>query len=128
MPLDHISIYVKDLGASEKFYLEALAPIGYKVFMRYDEHKVIGFAAPDGGPDFWIAEAADKISTGAEFAFKGKDQTAVQAFHAAAVKAGGECNGKPGPRDWYGPGYYAAFVKDLDGHNVEVMIRDPPSA
>ncbi|KAH8929072.1 hypothetical protein BT69DRAFT_1329088 [Atractiella rhizophila] len=97
MPLDHILIYVKDLRASEKFYLEALAPIGYKLF------------------------ELTSLS-------KGQDKSTVDAFHSAAVKAGGEDNGKPASRPLYGSGYYGAFVKDLDGHNIEVLIRDPPPA
>ncbi|KAH8929074.1 Glyoxalase/Bleomycin resistance protein/Dihydroxybiphenyl dioxygenase [Atractiella rhizophila] len=124
MPLDHILIYVKNLAASEKFYLEALAPIGYKLYLRLDEMKRVGLAA-HGVADFWLAEDASKVSAGAHYAFRGQDKSAVDAFHSAAVKAGGEDNGKPGPRA-YGPGYYGAFVKDPDGHNVEVAIRDAP--
>ncbi|KAH8924284.1 glyoxalase-like domain protein [Atractiella rhizophila] len=124
--LAHLCIYVKDLKASEKFYTEALSPLGYKVTNRYDEHKVIGLtdSEPNAKADFWIVEDASKVSSAAHFAFAAKDRNQVDTFHTAGLKAGGECNGKPGLREMYGPGYYAAYVKDLDGHNVELVFYE----
>jgi catechol 2,3-dioxygenase-like lactoylglutathione lyase family enzyme len=116
--IDHIGIPVTDLDASVAFYTRALAPLGYVLMMRFEG--VAGFGA-DGKPDFWIAAggASQKIHV----AFRAKGRTEVRAFHEAALAAGGTDNGAPGLREMYHPNYYGAFVRDLDGHNVEAVCH-----
>ncbi|KAH8927936.1 glyoxalase/bleomycin resistance protein/dioxygenase [Atractiella rhizophila] len=122
--LDHVAVYVKDASASERFYSEALASLGYKVHARFFENKMIGFAVAGETASLWLIEDASKISGAVHFAFRAKDRREVDSFHAAGVKAGGVNNGPPGLREAYGPGYYTAFVRDLDGHNVEVVLHE----
>ncbi|KAH8924287.1 glyoxalase/bleomycin resistance protein/dioxygenase [Atractiella rhizophila] len=122
--LDHVAVYVKDASASERFYSGALGPLGYKVYGRFRENKMIGFAIPGEIASFWLIEDSSKVSGAVHFGFRAKERKEVDAFHAAAVNAGGENNGAPGLREGYGPGYYTAFVRDLDGHNVEVVLHE----
>ncbi|ERF72502.1 hypothetical protein EPUS_07711 [Endocarpon pusillum Z07020] len=114
------------------FYLAALKPLGYKEMKRPVENFVglgNGYIA-----DFWIGakKGCEKISIedrkqiGCHFAFWGKDFTAVHAFHAAGLKAGGTDNGKAGYRPKYSKLYYGAFIIDPLGNNVEVMCIYPP--
>lgn len=98
--IDHVTVGVRDLARSRDFYLAALAPLGFGEI----------------GP--WSAD-----NTAVAFAAEDRDQ--VDAFHAAALAAGGRDNGAPGPRAEYSPGYYGAFVLDPDGHNVEAVFHDP---
>jgi predicted lactoylglutathione lyase len=124
--IDHISLHVSDIAKSKDFYTKALAPLGYTMMMEFPEFKVAGFGA-DGKADFWINGKDSDVTN--HIAFAAKDKAAVDGFYKAGVAAGGTDNGAPGYRKDYSPGYYAAFVKDLDGHNVEVVFHDPkPSA
>ena len=120
--LDHISIYVSDYDKAKNFYQAALAPLGYKVAQEFKEWSVAGFSSSDSS-DFWIGqrEAAER----AHVAFRADSKEAVDDFHAAALSAGGKDNGAPGYRKDYSPGYYAAFVLDPDGSNIEVVFHDP---
>lgn len=126
--LDHIGINVTDYGRSKTFYEKALAPLGITLAMEYG--KAAGFGR-DKKPDFWIgqgttsfqkAEQLDAI-TPVHVCFTARSRADVDAFHAAAVAAGGRDNGKPGIRAEYHPNYYGAFVIDPDGHNVEAAIH-----
>ncbi|KAL2129999.1 hypothetical protein VTI74DRAFT_7021 [Chaetomium olivicolor] len=116
------------------WYEAALAPLGYVRAMAFLDNLVVGFADATGAIDWWItssaaappgvpppagADAASVLPT--HTAFVAKDRAAVDAFHTAAVAAGGKCNGKPGVREQYGPTYYAAFVLDPAGNNIEVV-------
>lgn len=107
---------------AKDFYSKALAPIGYSKLAEFAEWKVAGFGE-GGKPDFWIS--ADGSEQENHVAFAAKDKAQVDGFYTAAMAAGGTDNGKPGYRKEYTPGYYAAFVKDMDGHNIEVVFHDP---
>ncbi len=118
--LDHVSISTADYGRSLKFYEAALAPLGIKTLMQFE-----GQAAGLGTevPFFWIG-AGDR-SGHTHVAFSADSRAAVDAFHAAALAAGGKDNGGPGIRENYSPNYYAAFVLDPDGHNIEAVCYAP---
>jgi catechol 2,3-dioxygenase-like lactoylglutathione lyase family enzyme len=117
--IDHIGFSVSDVAKSKNFYTEALNPLGYSVIMDFGD-KAVGFGR-DGKPDFWIGkgEAIGKF----HIALASPDRPTVDAFHAAALKAGGKDNGKPGLRPEYHPNYYAAFVLDPNGNNIEAVCH-----
>ena len=114
--IDHIKLHVADAERSKTFYAEALAPLGYRVIME-PVAGVVGMGTRF--PDFWIAQS--DAPTVAHVALRADDRAAVEAFHAAALAAGGSDNGPPGLRPQYHPGYYGAFVVDPDGNNVEAV-------
>jgi catechol 2,3-dioxygenase-like lactoylglutathione lyase family enzyme len=120
--LDHAKLPVVDLDASRAFYSAALAPFGWRLV--WDTAPTLGFGTGDGGED--DEPIAFELAPGPiarchiAFAASGRDQ--VDAFHAAALAAGGTDNGAPGRRP-YGPRYYAAFVLDPDGHNIEAVYK-----
>jgi len=118
---DHVGLNVKDYGASRRFYEEALRPLGYGVVMAF-EHAA-GFGK-DGKPAFWVVHR-EPFGTGTHVAFQCADRSTVDAFHAAALAAGGNDNGLPGLREQYHPTYYGAFVLDPDGNNVEAVCHAP---
>ncbi len=119
--IDHIQLVVRDLAASRRFYTAILEPLGIP----------LGGEGPDF---FWFDElfissrqsmAAQGDLTGrTHLAFQARDRDAVQRFHEAALKAGGKDNGAPGERPYH-PGYYAAFVIDPDGNNIEAAYHGP---
>ncbi|KAF2187657.1 Glyoxalase/Bleomycin resistance protein/Dihydroxybiphenyl dioxygenase [Zopfia rhizophila CBS 207.26] len=125
--LGHVSIRVLDLEASLQFYLAALSPLSYKE-MRFPS--VIGLGSSNSTapiPDFWLRQytPCDKNShvekpTPVHISFYVKERRLVDEFYASGIKAGGKDNGKPGVRPWMG-GYYAAYILDLDGNNIEVV-------
>ncbi len=118
--IDHLGFAVKDLAASKVFYVGALAPLGYGVIMEFPG--VVGLGA-NGKPDFWLSQG--EPTRGLHVAFASADRKTVDAFHAAAIAAGGKDNGKPGLRPHYHPNYYGAFVFDPDGHNIEAVCHAP---
>ncbi len=119
--IDHIGIDVSDYQRSTEFYSAALSPLGYKVIMEYGESAGMG---AEGKPDFWISQGkATKPKV--HVAFQCGQRAMVDKFHAAALKAGGKDNGAPGIREDYSPTYYAAFVFDPDGHNIEAVCHAP---
>jgi catechol 2,3-dioxygenase-like lactoylglutathione lyase family enzyme len=118
---DHVGLNVKDYAASRAFYEQALAPLGYGVVMGSDEWKGVGFGT-DGKPSFWVTQR-EPYGTGTHVAFHCPDRASVDAFHAAALAAGGADNGAPGIREHYHPTYYGAFVLDPDGNNVEAVCH-----
>jgi catechol 2,3-dioxygenase-like lactoylglutathione lyase family enzyme len=114
----HTSLAVSDYPRSKTFYGKVLQPLGYTNNMEYGEDA--GFN--DGkNTDFWISKHEQVVPTHLAFEAKSRDQ--VEAFHKAALAAGGKDNGGPGYRDYW-PGYYAAFVYDPDGHNIEAVWYD----
>ena len=115
--LDHISAPVSDIKRARKFYGAALGAIGMKINM--DVSSAFGMGSRDQ-KIFWLTRFA-KAAGGGHYAFRVDRRAEVDAFHAAAIEAGGKDNGKPGPRKDYGPHYYAAFVKDAEGNNIEVV-------
>ncbi len=112
----HTSISVRDYKKAKKFYLKTLAPLGYKISMDFPKYKAAGFKE-GGHTSFWIGQP--KRFAPMHLAFLAKSKKAVQAFYKAALKAGGKDNGGPGFRTQYGPEYYAAFILDRDGNNIE---------
>lgn len=123
--IDHLGIPVSDIAASRRFYEAALAPLGYKVMG--EETNGLGNNAVLMGVDevdFVIADG-EPVSDGVHHAFRAESRAAVDAFHAAALAAGGRDNGAPGIREDYHPDYYAAFVIDPDGMNVEAVCHEP---
>ncbi len=117
--LDHVSIGVKDVSRAKAFYDAALAPLG--VSAKYAQGGSLGYG--DAAIFFWVSQAeapapADPQS-GLHFCFAAPSRASVDAFHAAALKAGGRDNGAPGLRPDYGAAYYAAFVVDPDGYRIE---------
>ena len=114
--LDHVHLRVADIAASRRFYRAALEAVG-----RLDAFGEDDFA-------FWADELyvdrADATVSRVHLAFQAQDAAQVRAFHAMTIAAGGRDNGAPGPRA-YGPGYFAAFVLDPDGNNIEAVWHAP---
>ena len=121
--IDHVGFPVSDYARSKAFYEKALSPLGYGLVMEVGTNEM---GAPAGGfgaggtPDFWIGGEGG-VGNPVHVAIVARDRAAVDGFHRAAVAAGGKDNGAPGPRPHYGPNYYAAFVLDPDGHNIEAV-------
>jgi catechol 2,3-dioxygenase-like lactoylglutathione lyase family enzyme len=125
--LDHVGIEVSDYARSKAFYEAALAPLGVKLLMEF-ESAAAGFGEDtEHGPIpyFWLGSHGRSV-TRAHIAFAAGGRDAVDAFHAAALAAGAEDNGAPGPRPIYHPNYYGAFVLDPDGNNVEAVCHRAP--
>lgn len=124
--IDHTGIYVHDLAASRAFYEAALAPLGYGV--RVSLPDAVGFGAlqpapgDDPGGDFWLTRATP-MAPRSHIAFRAQSRAQVDAFHHAALQAGGRDNGPPGLRPHYHAHYYAAFVHDPDGYNIEAVFH-----
>ena len=120
--LDHIGLDVSDYERSRAFYEKALAPLGMSLIME-PVADVGGFG--DDFPFFWIGKRDRGPESGTHVAFAAEDRDTVDAFHAAALEAGGADNGAPGVREIYHPNYYGAFVHDPDGYNVEAVCHRP---
>ena len=112
--LDHVHLRVRDLEESKRFYAGSLEPIGLGVTDGDGWFSVDELFVSDDGPP----------TAGLHIAFQAKDRDTVDRFHAAAVAAGGTDNGAPGEREYH-PGYYAAFVLDPDGNNIEAVYHGP---
>jgi catechol 2,3-dioxygenase-like lactoylglutathione lyase family enzyme len=122
--LDHIGVNVSDFDSARDFYAAALAPLGYRLAMQPAPH-VAGFATAEGRAfPFWVYAREDAPTT-AHVAFQAPDRATVDAFHAAAVAAGGRDNGAPGVRALYHPHYYGAYVLTADGVNLEAVCHRP---
>ena len=122
--LDHISIATADYAKSLAFYEAALAPLGIKTHMKFEgpEGNVAGLGREM--PDFWVGDGG-AVQGRVHIAFSARNRAAVDAFYAAALAAGAKDNGAPGLRAHYHPTYYAAFVFDPDGHNIEAVCHAP---
>ena len=118
--IDHAAVNVTDLEASRRFYAEALEPLGYS--LRFEAGDFLGFGDAEM-PSFGVVRR-DPVGAG-HIAFRAEDRASVDRFHAAALAAGGRDNGEPGVRQHYHPTYYAAYVLDLDGNNVEAVCHTP---
>jgi catechol 2,3-dioxygenase-like lactoylglutathione lyase family enzyme len=116
---DHVSLKVKDAVKSRRFFQRALAPLGYKVI---DESEGGGGFGAEDRSALWIAQG-EPHEPALHVAFAAAERAAVDAFYKAALDAGGRDNGRPGIRESYGPSYYAAFVLDPDGNNVEAVCQ-----
>jgi catechol 2,3-dioxygenase-like lactoylglutathione lyase family enzyme len=121
--LDHMGFGVSDYGRSKAFYAQALAPLGISLLME-PIAEVAGFGA-GGKPFFWIDSRGEPVRGHLHVAFAAGDRATVDAFHAAALAAGGTDNGAPGVRAIYHPNYYGAYVLDPDGHNIEAVCHRP---
>ncbi|MER9502975.1 VOC family protein [Mesorhizobium sp. M0138] len=126
--IDHLGINVADFGASKAFYDQAMAPLGasliYMVPLEYTGGAKVGGYGRDR-PVFWLQASDDRPRTHQHVAFTARSRAEVDAFHAAALAAGGKDNGGPGLRPHYHPDYYGAFVLDPDGNNVEAVCHAP---
>ncbi len=117
--IDHVSVAVRDLAAAMRFYEAVLVTIG--ITKLETRPTTVGFGKQY--PEFWINLRASglRASDGAHVCFRARTPEIVDAFHATALAAGGTDDGAPGLRPHYGGGYYAAFVRDLDGNRVEAV-------
>jgi len=119
--IDHVSIAVRDLAASARFYEAVLSTLG---FAKLEQRPAtVGFGK--SYPEFWINLRAGLSplpdGNGAHVCFRARSTELVDAFHAAALAAGGASDGAPGLRPQHGEGYYAAFIRDLDGNRIEAV-------
>ena len=127
--IDHVGFPVSDYARSKAFYTKALAPLGYTLIMEVGPQQTesgspaAGFGM-NGKPDFWIGGEGGLTGV-LHVAIAVKERGAVDAFYRAALAAGARDNGAPGPRPHYHPNYYAAFVLDPDGHNIEAVCHAP---
>lgn len=127
--LDHFTLRVRDIAATRAFYTAALAPLGYRNAYDavHDGSAVLGFGFPTSGGDTridtWFVDHSEPVSGPTHLCWVADTRSKVDAFHAAALAAGGRDNGAPGLRAHYGPTYYGAFVIDPDGNNVEAVCR-----
>jgi catechol 2,3-dioxygenase-like lactoylglutathione lyase family enzyme len=117
--LDHIGLQVQSYTRSKQFYAQALRPLGYELVMEFEN---TGGFGKDRKPDFWISQGTP-ASSPLHVAFASPDRATVDAFHRAALAAGGKDNGPPGLRPHYHPDYYGAFVFDPDGNNIEAVCH-----
>ncbi|MEO6573582.1 MAG: VOC family protein [Polyangiaceae bacterium] len=115
--IDHVTVNVRNLRAARAFYEPALGAIGMNLNMSFTDAFGMGSKKQNV---FWLARDAHASGKG-HYALRVDYREEVDAFHAAALAAGGSNHGKPGLRPDYGPGYYAAFVKDPEGNNIEVV-------
>jgi catechol 2,3-dioxygenase-like lactoylglutathione lyase family enzyme len=125
--IDHLSVVVSDFEKSKAFYLQALAPTGHSRLVElpaaHGEHSGSAGFCHDDGSDVWIRQG-DAIRPPLHIAFRVSSRAAVDAFHQAALAAGGTDNGAPGLRPHYHPHYYGAYVLDPDGHNIEAVCHE----
>jgi catechol 2,3-dioxygenase-like lactoylglutathione lyase family enzyme len=121
--LDHVGVNVADYERSREFYQGALAPLGFSLLM--EPVPGTGGFGSEGKPWFWITDQREPTTENVHVAFAARDRATVDAFHAAALEAGGTDNGAPGIRTIYHPDYYGAYVLDPDGNNVEVVCHRP---
>jgi catechol 2,3-dioxygenase-like lactoylglutathione lyase family enzyme len=119
--LDHLGFGVSDLAASKSFFVAALAPLGIAVVMEGEHGVGLG---KNGKPELWLAPGGSKQGP-LHVAFTASKRAEVDAFHKAALAAGGKDNGAPGLRPNYHPNYYGAFVIGPDGHNIEAVCHKP---
>jgi catechol 2,3-dioxygenase-like lactoylglutathione lyase family enzyme len=120
--LAHVAVNVTDFEVAKAFYLGALAPLGYRVV--YEEPGTLAYFADHRGLDFGIGRRGPV--GGAHVAFDCADRALVDAFHEAGLAAGGRDNGAPGLRPQYDANYYAAYVLDPDGNNIEAVCHAAP--
>jgi catechol 2,3-dioxygenase-like lactoylglutathione lyase family enzyme len=125
--IDHLGLPANDYEKSKAFYIAALAPIGYTLLTEYPAAvsgtvDYAGFGEKDN-PDFWIS-SGQQMQGQLHVAFRVPTRALVDAFYKAAMQAGAGDNGAPGVRELYHPNYYAAFVLDPDGHNIEAVCHE----
>jgi catechol 2,3-dioxygenase-like lactoylglutathione lyase family enzyme len=119
---DHVTLQVADVRASADFYEAVLAPLG--IALVVDEGPVAGFFGPDGS-GFWLCPAQRDQDRELHLAFRAANREQVRAFHQVAVNFGAEVLHEPQIFPEYDPFYFGAFVRDLDGHNIEAVCKQP---
>lgn len=120
--IDHITLSVADFDSAKSFYVAALGPLELDLVAEFSDEgqtPVCAFGVGRKGT-FWLA-GDGRQSPSAHVAFRASSRRAVREFYQAGIAAGGVCNGQPGTRDHYHPEYYAAFVRDPEGHNIEAV-------
>jgi catechol 2,3-dioxygenase-like lactoylglutathione lyase family enzyme len=125
--IDHTGITVSDFDRAKAFYDKAFAPLGASLLYMVPEQYTGGAKVGGYGrerPVFWLHEASP-TGPGRHYAFTASSRADVDAFYAAAIASGGKDNGGPGPRPHYHKDYYAAFVYDPDGNNIEAVCHAP---
>jgi catechol 2,3-dioxygenase-like lactoylglutathione lyase family enzyme len=126
--IDHVGFGVSDYRRAKTFYAAALAPLDLVLVVEVLPEQNAGVSAAgfgrNGKPDFWIGSDG-KTTPAMHIAFTAQSRSQVRAFYDAAVAAGATDNGPPGLRPHYHENYYAAFVRDLDGHNIEAVCHRP---
>jgi catechol 2,3-dioxygenase-like lactoylglutathione lyase family enzyme len=118
--IDHVSVPVRDLKRASAFYEAVLAVLGYTKLD--DRPKTVGFGKKYS--EFWInlrPNAPQEDNPGSHVAMRAKSKDMVDVFHATALAHGGTSDGAPGPRESFGEGYYAAFIRDPDGNKIEAV-------
>jgi len=122
--IDHVSIGVRNVAASKRFYDAVLKPVGYRCLS--DSPGSLGYGAQ--APVFWINAAERPVAaderSGLHFCFCAPNRRSVEGFHAAGLASGGRDNGPPGLRSDYGAGYYAAYLEDPDGYRIEAYFAE----
>jgi catechol 2,3-dioxygenase-like lactoylglutathione lyase family enzyme len=114
--IDHVTANVGDFQQAKRFYEQALGPLGYSVQMEFENSA--GFGTGEGIPDFWISSNPERGAT--HVALSAGDRASVDAFYDAAIAAGAKDNGAPGIREYH-ENYYAAYIHDPDGNNIEAV-------
>jgi catechol 2,3-dioxygenase-like lactoylglutathione lyase family enzyme len=126
--MSHVSVGTNDYPRAKAFYTAVLGTLQIKVIMEHPGAVAFGRAFPE----FWVCEPHDggkaHVGNGTHFGFLAVSKAQVDAFYAKALALGGQGDGAPGPRGLYGPQYYGAFVRDLDGHKIEAMFWDDAAA
>ncbi|MDP2274712.1 MAG: VOC family protein [Archangium sp.] len=127
--IDHLSLPVSDVDATCRTWAKALAPLGYSVLRRFTREQLpqlpyaqLAALGTKGKPDLWLRPAQQKVDYN-HVAFVAQTRAEVDAFHKAALEAGMTDDGAPGLRQHYHPNYYGAFVRDADGHSLEVVCH-----
>lgn len=120
MFFDHVEYQVRDYGSSFKFYSACLIPLGFMLTTNNAKKGIFGFGLNTDKSDDLLLTAGAPTKPAMHICFTAKSTAQVDEFYRQAVVAGGICNGPPGLRR---PGYYAAFVRDPDGHNIEAVFR-----
>ncbi|OZG63549.1 glyoxalase [Bifidobacterium hapali] len=119
--IDHVGLFVKDANERAGFYEELLAPLGY--VKKHEFPGAVCFANTEDGDSIWLESPKDgNPVVPTHIAFRAKNEDAIKAFYQAGLATGGVDNGAPGPRPNYSPTYYAAFIHDPDGNNIEAML------
>ena len=123
--IDHLGLQVRDADAAAGFYLDVFAALGLRQVMRFEQADsvAVGLAGPDGNPQFWLSTMVDDGHRPVHLALSATSRSAIDTVYDVALKRGTEI--LHAPREWpeYHPGYYAVFLRDLDGNNVEAVFH-----
>jgi catechol 2,3-dioxygenase-like lactoylglutathione lyase family enzyme len=121
--LHHVSVGVRDVARAAQFYDSVLGALGYKRVMEFMPY---GIGYGESTPVFWVQLPHDRnpasVGNGVHVGFIGRSKAVIEMFHRAALEAGGADEGAPGARPDYGPHYFGAFVRDLDGNKLEAVL------